>query len=92
MSRVLATSILPATIVQALGALGVLLWRVWDLRVSGLWTDLLVILSAFALVTTLLPQESPWRRRLAYSAAGALFMIYAVGQVVHFRSLVLAFL
>ena len=75
----------PARAAEALAAVGVILWRLWDLALQGVWRDWLTILAAFWLITALAP-DRPWRRHLATATVVVLMAIYAIGQAAHLGS------
>jgi hypothetical protein len=80
----LPARIAPARAVEALGAVALILWRLWDTALVGVWRDWLMILGVFWLIEAVAP-EHRWRRPLAIATVAALAALYAVGQVPHLR-------
>ena len=69
----------PSRAAEVLAAVGLIVWRLWDLALLGVWRDWLTILAAFWLITAMTP-DRPWRRYLAAATVVVLMAIYAVGQ------------
>lgn len=75
----------PAQTAEVLAAVGLILWRLWDLVLQGLWRDWLMILAVFWLLSAVAP-DRPWRRHLAAATVVLLMAIYAIGQAAHLGS------
>ena len=75
----------PARAAEVLAAVGLIVWRLWDLALLGVWRDWLTILAAFWLILGIAP-DRPWRRHLAAATVVVLMAIYAIGQAAHLGS------